>query len=672
MLSVEKIKYNKKVYKVIIYTILVLNIISFGVFPKSQSKFKDEKLNAYVYSASLYALKNWEVEEKTDTVEITSIKLIEDDSQYISDMKNAFFEYSIQSEEYTLHYEEINKTIQFKWETVNPINNQIYGEGTCNVIHYQKSKDNKGIVLCKTLQDDKDYFGKYGIKLTITAQDSDEKLDYNEYKKIITNLTIEGEKSYGAGEYQSIVNNSKDYTKLIIFNPYDCNTFNQWLIDYDLEYYAPRAFESYKNDLKENVGTASIFDFRTEIEKYISKHVDSSSCNLMNLNIPGISYEEIAYEVEGSSSTILRYVYTIEDNFIGYARTYTQEDTTVKKMYFTTKDGRSFTKENDNKWQDIFEEYLDYFVTLGYYSAADASEIVDYLNNKNADGILHILKQTGVSDIKGIEHLFQTGEVILNTSIIDDYIYNLNHKEEGKLRVSILGTNIQSKTNMYQIFKENLDTLYGEKYASETLESLWSLAKDNVNLAKGDEIYDAIISSSLDENGVYIDNITGLGTDTGKTFTAHIYSDGTYNWFEILPAGTRMDENTTTYTLKPSNFAASLTQSDYILSQIQMLDAYYNIDERTEINNDITYLFDENEELVGYIQVELDYDSESVVKKVNYTAYIGEFDTEVIKSQTDTEKSSNATNQELQKGYTPQNIPLKKESTLLKQNNIQK
>lgn len=644
ILDVGKIKYNKKFYKSIIYTTLVLNIISFGIFPKSQSKFKEEsKEPVVVYSTALYTKRDWVEEKKTDTIE-AQMNLIEDEDKYTSTMKSAYFEYSITSSDYTLHYEDIKDTMEISWETTNPVNGQLHSGGTCNVIKYQKSDDDKGILLCRALQDDNEYFGKYGITLKISATDTDVKLDYNAYKKVITDLTIEGEEIVKAGDYQTFVkdNQKSNPTKLILDSPTStngCDMFNEWLRYYSVDYY-PSLANATHQELTGIIKSDLEFTYHSSVVPYIEKYgyTNSSSCNLTQLDIPGLNYEVVEIPVENPDTILQRHIYTIEDNFLGYARTDTKGiSANPKEMYFSTKDGESFLQETDSeKWQKMFNEYAGKL-----YSTSDATELINYITNKG--GILQLLQQTTLneavgnySNILGFEYYLSSNKIIIDLSIIDD-IYNENHKGENKLRVTKrnTGDTADDKVKMWNSFKRNILVMYGGVYDVETIESLYKTA-NNPNRTQMLAIYQAIINA--DDTDIYVDGIQGLGTDTGKTFTAHIYGDGTYKWFEILPAGTRIDENTTSYTLRPNSTSVySLNRTDSILKQIQMLDAYYKVDKHTEINEDVVYLYNANKELIGYVQIEINYDSNYVVKEVIYTAYIGEFDTEVIKPPIDSD-----------------------------------
>ncbi len=637
ILDVGKIKYNKKFYKSLIYTTLILNIISFGIFPKSQSKFKEEsKEPVVVYSAALYTEKKWTEEHTTDTIDVTHMKLIDDEYKYSSTMKHAYFEYSITSSEYTLHYDEINESIEFSWETTNPVDNQLHSEGTCDVIKYQKSEDEKGILLCRTLQNDNEYFGKYGITLKISAKDQNIQLDYNDYKKTIIDLTIEGEKVIKAGDYQTFVGDKQksDPKKLILDSPNTqngCEAFNEWLRYYSVDYYPALANKTHesltgivKNDLE--------FTYHDSVKAYLAKYMDSSSCSLLNLDIPGLKYETVEISVENPNTILQRYIYSVEDNFLGYARTYTNGlNANPKEMYFNTKDGTSFGEENDlEKWQKIFVEYIQLLYPQ------EATELIQYITNRG--GILSLLQQTTLdttvgnySNIPGFKYYLSSNKVIIDLSVLDD-IYNENHKGENKLRITKLNTEdvAADKVNMWNGFKRNVLVMYNAIYSMETLESLYKTSADNINRAKMLEISKAIRNAEVEES--YVDGIQGLGTDAGKTFTVHVYSDENYKWFEILPEGTRVDENTTMYTIRPeSSSVYTNDRMDSILKQIQMLDAYYKVDKHTEINEDIVYLYNANKECIGYIQIALTYDSNYVVKEVNYTAYIGEFDEEVIK-----------------------------------------
>lgn len=626
ILDVGKIKYNKKFYKAIIYTTLVMDIISFGIFPKSQSKYKDELQEAVRYSTSLYAERKLEPVQGEDVnIKEADIRLIDINSpeygyKYTSNNKNAFFEYSIPSDQFELDYEKMNENIAFTWETVNAVNGSLHGDGNCSVIQYQKSKDTKGIVLCKTTQDDNDYFGKYGIKLKINASYEDVKNDYIEYKEITTNVSVDVEGSYGAGQYQTFIESQKEPTRIVLDSPNNkngCDAFNEWLRYYSEDYYP--LFDNY---------------YRNNVVPYLAQYnISGSSCSLVNLDIPGIKYEPLEIEVESSNATLLRYAYTIKDNFLGYARTYT-DGINSKAMFFTTKDGRSFSSispDESSIWETIFREYLEKLYPN------DVTDFANYIAQNN--GILHLLQRTEYvsevanwSDVFGIDFYPNDGNkvVISLPDNIRDEIFNETHKSEGRLRVTILNVSDTSSVNeayMWTTVDRNLKKVFGGLYSEETLDSLLTLG--TVNEEQALKISDYMVSSDLTSTGESVD-IVGLGTDAGQTFTVHVYSDGTYNWFTILPAGTTIDENTMTYTLKPNSSSVyTLNRFEGILDKIKILDKYYNISEHTSVNEGITYMYNGNE-LKGYVQISFEYDNNHDVKSVIYTAYIGSIDPSVI------------------------------------------
>lgn len=612
ILDVGKIKYNKKFYKAIIYTTLVMDILSFGIFPKSQSKYKEDKLEKYSYSAKLYADKK--IEEVTTDVDIVvnNIKLVEDDYRYISDSQNAFFEYQIINANHQLDFDRINENISFHYTT-----NKDAIKGDCSVVEYQESMDEKGIVWCPfsdTSSENANYFESTGINVSMTAEDSYVKTSTDKIETF--NLHITGSKEYSSTSYRNTIKKLKDEKVLVLYNQNNCTAFHTWLEEY-YAYYIENASEYYT--VTDEIKTKDL----DTIKKYIAKYVDSTSCNLNNLNIPGIHFETIT----DSNSSLKRFVYTIEDNFLGYAKTFTQ-DASAKNMYFTTSDGQSFQEETDNaKWQSILKEYLNVI-----YSKENPLEIAQYIE-ENTNGILSILQNVDETNaISGITHTYQDGKVVIEPSLLD-LIYNTNHRENGKVRITILGKDTESKSKMYDAFKKYLDVVYKGVYDDITIKSLWYNNDSNLNLAQRTEIRNIIMNPV---NDIYVEDLYDYKDEYFSIyykFNVHLYSDGTYNWFEILPLGGKLelDAKETYYRLN-WNLSSTQNKQEEYLRRIERLNKYYGINKQASINESITYRRDSSGNIIGYVQIEhLNGD----INDIRYKVYTGnDFDQNVIKETT--------------------------------------
>lgn len=605
ILDVGKIRYNKKFYKTIIYTTLVLNILSYGIFPKSQSKYKEEVDNEVVYTAKLYTEERKTEEITTNkTVTITDIKLVENDYHYVSDGGNAFFEYSIPDVDSKLDFANINSNITFDYTTTNAST-----KGSCSVVK-QVAKNEKGVIWCKGSETNS--FERYGITLSINAKDT--YVNRSPYLIETVNVTIKGEKSYTRSQYKTdsdrISNAVSDSKRVILSNPGDCTTFDKWLEDYDA-YYAANALYYYNLDT--GLNSTESFSEIEAIKKYVAMYgVNSSSCNLESLAIPGISREVVT----DSTNNLKRYIYTIEDNFVGYAKTYTQSSDS-KEMYFTTSDGRSFIDETDNtKWQSIFSEYLN-----KYYQNENPKEVADYVD------ILSVLQQVDDTNLlNGVLHSFKEGKVTLEPALLD-YVYNNKYKAEGKVRVTILDNGstdtteiIELKQKMYDTFKDNLDVVYGDVYYANTIISLWT-SGTNKNAEQRDLIRNAIMKYYLTSEGEYIDGLReykpGFQNDALR-FSVHVYGDGTYNWFEILPLGEVYDTNIKYYL--NDNLSSTQNKQEEYLRRIDRLNKYYGINKQPSINESITYIRDENGNVTGYVQIE---HLNGNIDNIRYTAYKG-------------------------------------------------
>lgn len=513
-----KIKYNEKFYKTIIYTILIMNILSFLNITKSQSKFKEENANAYTYSLSLYNPKILEEEEAKDPIDVilneNNINLIIDKIEYSPDSKNAFFEYIIQSDSYEFNYENIKNTINFATSLENV---------SCNIIKHNESKTDKGIVLCSSI-DDNINFNNTGIILNITA--TDYKYEIKEDKKIKTKLNISAQKVITANEYKTITNTIiSDKTTMVLNESLSYDKFIENITIYANNYYAQEAYKSYINDTLKEAEESDFYIDENDIINYINKYVDENNFTLKDVNIPSINYEEV---IIGDKS---RYIYKIEDNFIGYLKTYIQP-TNTKILYFTTKDGRSFLDENDGKWQEIFNEYLDYF----YQDEEEKGAIKKYITSyEYPNGVLDLLKQKGnpFTATSRFVTNFKKGAIEIKDTIFD-YIYNMEHITDENIRLEIPSNSSPiALIYIYQAYKENLALVYKDKISQETLDSLSSKDETNPNLDIRNIIEDKIKNPNLNSSEEVIGIIKGLGSDDGKEFEISMYSDDKYIWFKI-------------------------------------------------------------------------------------------------------------------------------------------
>ena len=557
-----------------------------------------------------------EGEPETDTITVSDIRFIDGsmsgDADYVPISTNVYFEYNIISE-HILDY----KNIEFTWNSVD--NSEV---GKCLMLKIPTDTD-KGLVSCTTAND----FGKLGIKLNIRGNNNVTKLDYVYYKKIPTNLAIREDATVSlisATKVQEAINKiSLDKTQYITSSP-KCETLIDWLYIYDTEYYAPKAKESYDA----NVGNTTskerdfgIFD-RNKIKNYVYKYTggNDTSCSIINKNIPGITYREI--EIVGDNYSKSRFVYKVEDNFIGYVKTFDAGNTIKKVMYFTTKDGRSFTTENDRKWQNIFKEYLTELYPT------EKQQIIDYIDIKYpSNGIINILKVLGNNSFDGIIHQFKPGSIKI-TDILFDYIYNSQVENVGKeVRVTFSNSildDVALRSELYKMYINNLDIVYSDrsKYSVETLASLKKIDLNATDIAK--EIYNILTTNKeLNITNKYSAVIQGLGSDAGKTFNVSIYSDDKYNYFEILPVSR-----------ETANYRLVNTNVDSLLNQVQLLDEQYGIVPRETLDNEITYITDERSRSImpiGYVELKVVYDTDNKIKEVIYDAYLGEFDTDKIK-----------------------------------------
>ncbi len=155
-----------------------------------------------------------------------------------------------------------------------------------------------------------------------------------------------------------------------------------------------------------------------------------------NLDLKGISlvYDEV-------SET---YTYKIEDNLVGFARTYYEKN--PRYMYFSS--------SNSTEINDAF----DYYLSQNYPNLDDQKLIKDYINSFTDQGASYLVlpnSDGSYNQIKGIDYFYTENRQLVFDQSILDYAYSYTKKV---IRVTYDSSNVV----MLNGFGENLTVLYGD------------------------------------------------------------------------------------------------------------------------------------------------------------------------------------------------------------------
>lgn len=618
ILDVGKVKYNKKFYKAIIYTTMIMDIISFGGFPRSQSKYKDDNISKYSYSANLYAEKViTNIEHDVDIrIPESNIELLENSSEYISDKENAFFTYQlvgtdIEGVTHPLNFTNINKNIEFNYTTTDK-----NISGSCDIVEEQTSINNKGIIWCSyegSNTYNNDYFTHTGITVSVNANDTYSTL--SETEKNTYNLTITGNREFDGLEYKKHLDEEKNPLKLTISDINDCTSFNQWLIAYN-DYYMTNAQTSYKNDTGSEISKYS-FNGYDAIKNYVKDYASDTTCNLSTINLKGLDTEVIT-----SPSGKKQYTFTIKDNFIGYAKTYTLNN---GNMYFTTSDGREFNSEVDTtKWNKIFEEYIEFL----YPNRNMTNEIKNYLISKLGKyDILEILqKTTAYKEVVGLNYSYNNDKIISIKESLFDNAYNLEHRSSGKVRI----TEDSNVYTMMDSFVNGVSIVYNGILSDNAIKSLYNTEWSTTG-AKATEIWNYISNPRTISNGdVYVKDMQYYGLSSVYTIDVHITNDGTYTWLEVLPLAQHYSDNKTIlHRFDKYPLYNEDNMLDEYLNRIKQLSKRYGVEVPSSIIDtgetdsviDISYIRDGSGTPIGYVKILWRNVADTNIRTIYYYAY---------------------------------------------------
>lgn len=413
-----KIVYNYETGKAIIYTLLILNILSFASFPKSHAKYFTDKPNALAYDADVYKLYKKNVIQSIDLMLSTSTIDLAD------------FTFSFPRNEIgTFKEKDEYEIVVPNGCTIQKINAKATNSNKVSYAPDNTRKTTTVSMKCevdKVVQDNLENGRKeiyFNVKVKETV-DQERQFDYTDKKyQYPYDLYASKFDKPPVGEVTNVISIKKD-------DPNMYNTFIEWIKKY-----------------------AATTDFETSIIQYVERHCENGSLDFILANsLPGIYVSE---DKETNS-----YVFSLSDNFIGYAQQYVQNVDSF--MYFTTTDVVEL--------QAAFELYLRESF-LKKYNEPEKTELFNlitaYVKSFDGNGISYMI--LGGNVIPGLVPNSSSGDdgvqriMVIDTII--DYAYNKMNKQ---IRIGF-----NTSALMMSAFKESVPIVYDESTVSkETIDTL--------------------------------------------------------------------------------------------------------------------------------------------------------------------------------------------------------
>jgi len=548
---------NKRIHKIIFYTILVLCISAFSYFPKSYSKYikEEEPARFYVGISKLYMGDlDLLTPRTTSTYKIAnySIEFRRNDLMNGSDTQQQLF---IEVEQAAC--------------TIDSISSK--GSKTINGNNATITYTSKG----------EDY-----IIVNYSCNVSDIVIEENEEELVYTNVRIyekympedikylvakaDGVKMFLSEYYvrypkpKAIISNDSRQLTLNIDTDNKYNEFNLWL-------------NSYVN----SVGSK----YAEHVTAYINSVFNNES-DILNLTkeLKGLT---VTYDEENQN-----YIYQLDDNFLGYARTYyifEGPDDLIKVAF-------SNPNLTDAEINEIFKYYIE---TYGEYSSRDIDRIMEYVSSFGSVNYIMKPKQDGTyNEIKGLVYLVENDEIRLLPSLLD-YVTIYIDKE---IKIAFA-----EKVTMFNVFLNTIESTYD--FITEDIIS-------NINTNR--DLYDSIGMNNInqDEKIEYSDYILVQDTITKKYILFNVYSDGdAYTYVKIIELGeaelieiTQVD-NKLSISIKV-NKQDIIEAKNNVIETVSALDEYFNVNYEEKIidelfvssvpNGDVTSIHDTNSVTVTY------------------------------------------------------------------------
>jgi len=303
-----------------------------------------------------------------------------------------------------------------------------------------------------------------------------------------------------------------------------------------------------------NLYSASLNNqYSTEITSYINS-IYNSEADILDLNkkLNGLT---VTYDSENSN-----YTFTIDDNFIGYARTYYSYigPKVLIKMAFSN---NNLTDEENNQ---LVRYYLE---SYSEYTIEEIDKIMLYIDNY---GSLNYIMTPNLDDtyneILGFTYLKDSNEIRIDSSLLN-YVDSFLTK-----KISI---EFADRPKMFNVFLNSVLVTY-----DFLTDDLYQVISNDIN------IYTSIGKNNINEaNKVeYSDYFTIQDPVTKKYILVNIYSDGiSHSYVEIIDLGLA---EALTLLKTETGFDVSMTvdNQDSVVAKENVTEIVGNIDEYFETN----------------------------------------------------------------------------------------
>jgi len=514
--------------KIIFYTVLVFCISAFSYFPKSYSKYiKDEEpAKFYVGIDKLYIGDVQTLNlRSTSTYKVANYEFQFDRSQVMKD--------------YDTSQQILVKVEQEKCQIT-----KIYSNGNNSI---------------------------NGNEATITYTTSGTDRVIVEYSCNVSDITVT------ENELDLIYTNVKVYEK---FMPEDveylyakADGIKTLLSSYYEKYPIPKATIS--DDGKTLTIPEVIDDKYTEFTTWINV-INSNYSNIIKTYIETTynSQEDILNTTKSLKgltytydSTNNNHVYQIDDNFVGYARTYyyvVKPDDFVKIYY-------SNPNLTDDEANGILRYYLETYAINYGYTTEDINNIIQYVSkhgrhNGSLNGSLnYIMKPNDDSTynkIAGFTYLPEGGDIVFSSSLMSF----VKASSEQKITIAFGG-----KVAMFNTYSDSLAVAFD--FLSE--EMITILTTDTSVFP---QIYKSIIKNNetVTEKTVYSDYFTVKDSNNNYVLV-NVYSDKVNTYVEVIELGVA---NTITVTNVDNQLNVSITldNQDKVLSKSNVINTVAGLD----------------------------------------------------------------------------------------------
>ncbi len=516
----KKINLKSKAGKMMIYTFLILNLISFASFVPSKAKYFNDKKDALSFSAGIYKL-------------YKENRIIMGKPNYdLSTLDTAHFIFSFPRNDIgEFDEKDVYEVVLPKGCKVSSIAS--LGVVSGNTVTYASAISNSSRVAMQCNVDDIIYYDEYGQKY----------LDFDIVLR--ENIDEEGEFVYTDLHYRQLYSvyvanlkqkPSEPLLPIFAIENSDTNkyqTFINWMEAYGLQ-------ENAKN----------------EVLTYVkSQVIEGNDESIINVRLPGLT---VQYDSASDS-----YIYTVSDNFIGYATMYTKEVPSF--MFFST--------EDEEELQIAFEFYLKEFYLKDYQEPVKTQLfelVVAYVKSFDGKGISYMIlpdEAGNYREIPGLVRVTDTGkevkQILINDTIFD-YAYNKLYQQ---VRVSF-----DSRAAMMNNFLKSLPFVYDEEILSkETINSLTTAYRSLIFTVVRNNNDTDPVKQSFSEYFIVED------TKNGHNVLLNVYShagEEVDNQFNYVIAS-KIDYDNFTFTQTNSQFRVNAKEESMIRDFVQALDVRF-------------------------------------------------------------------------------------------------